>query len=793
MKSILITSYIMLLGFFSYGQEETVFTTLDKPKENKEVSLERSEENVDVEFVGHPYGIFNAIIFDNNGVLYASSKLNQVLISADGGKNWDIFYSFPDNLMMISKFSFPDKEQPTHLYFMANVVGGYTYEENGLYVLDTKTKELVREYKTFENDAIVDYEVDLEDPSRILAVTSHFDDEISLSESNLYFTQNAGESWRIIRGSGDEEGKMNHASFDPYNKDKVFVSHVSPGGVSITENLGRTWRTIDFDNQNMRFVAPFPSKKDVIIAGTSITYGDRREGLFRSDDGGESWKRLDIDLPPGTLQTFNTFSFSPRNSAKVIVAEEKSILYSYDYGLTWEVQHFEKDDLYYYGKDIAMNPLDDSDIFIITDKGVIESRNSGGDWNLIDIPYMDIDGVAPVKYSSGQEFLYYTSLSAMFARDLETGKENTDYERGTFGFSYFFLPDSRVNSRVITARTSLLGEIDFFFSDDHGESKEIIHTDIGQSIWKMRVDPNVMNRYWISMKIDVVHSKILRITVEASGFTIEEISVVEGNEGQITDIDFANGKQGVVYASVETDIYKSVDDGVHWEKISNGLPFAGIWSIAVNPDDDNEIIASLSLEKGLYKTQNGGLLWEPVFTEFELQDVEYVKEFSNTLISRRFGKAGVIISEDDGETWNQITEVDLDYISGHGLAFFARYDSVELFLPTNDMGIAFFKVPLMGKQKNDYKSSINRIEEESWLDVYFNQDNGEIIVKGDENESGHIRLIDLSGKEILKRNINLNSSQISVADLKPGVYLLKISGEKGRTLTHKFNKLQSFR
>src|SRR5574341_1274836 len=83
----------------------------------------------------------------------------------------------------------------------------------------------------------------------------------------------------------------------------VFYIGVNNGGVWKTDDYGRTWKPI-FDEAttgSVGDIAVSPSQPEVIYVGTGeglhrpdLSVGD---GIFKSTDGGDTWRRLTQGLP----------------------------------------------------------------------------------------------------------------------------------------------------------------------------------------------------------------------------------------------------------------------------------------------------------------------------------------------------------------------------------------------------------------------------------------------------------------------------------------------------------------
>ena len=108
----------------------------------------------------------------------------------------------------------------------------------------------------------------------------------------------AGLKFRLI-GPGAESGRVMSIAVNPRKKNEFYVG-VASGGVWKTVNDGTTWSPL-FDGEgsySIGWVELDPNDPSVVWVGAgesnsqrSVGYGD---GIYRSDDGGKSWKNLGL-------------------------------------------------------------------------------------------------------------------------------------------------------------------------------------------------------------------------------------------------------------------------------------------------------------------------------------------------------------------------------------------------------------------------------------------------------------------------------------------------------------------
>ena len=154
------------------------------------------------------------------------------------------------------------------------------------------------------------------------------------------------------------------------------------------------------------------------------------------------------------------------------------------------------------------------------------------------------------------------------------------------------------------------------------------------------------------------------------------ISVSESDENVIYVGTGSADPRGNI--SIGNGIYKSVDSGENWEFI--GLPKAGlIGKIEIHPrNSDIVYVAALgnifgpNAERGVYKTVDGGKNWEKVYfisNKTGARDVEINPDNENEILASFWtvqrkpwmlvdgsDEGGVFMSKDGGENWKKLTE-----------------------------------------------------------------------------------------------------------------------------------------
>ena len=131
---------------------------------------------------------------------------------------------------------------------------------------------------------------DPSDPSRILLGTS---------AGQLFVSHDGGNSWAPFAhlGTGDDL-VIDHIVFDPTNTQTIYAAgwglyHDDEGDVFRSDDGGATWRALPgAHGKSIRALAMAPSDHNTLVIGAL-------DGVFRSRDGGATWDAHDPGKPGG--------------------------------------------------------------------------------------------------------------------------------------------------------------------------------------------------------------------------------------------------------------------------------------------------------------------------------------------------------------------------------------------------------------------------------------------------------------------------------------------------------------
>ncbi len=173
--------------------------------------------------------------------------------------------------------------------------------------------------------------------------------------NGVYKSTDAGKTWQHM--GLDDTRHIGRVIIDPKNPNIVFVAALghafgpnSERGVFRTTDAGKTWQKVLYkdDHTGASDVAFDPSNSEIVYAGLwqaqrtpwSLVSGGPGSGLYKSTDGGTSWKQLTgHGLPHGIMGKIGVAvaTSNPNRVYALIESKEGALWRSDDGGENWQV------------------------------------------------------------------------------------------------------------------------------------------------------------------------------------------------------------------------------------------------------------------------------------------------------------------------------------------------------------------------------------------------------------------------------------------------------------------------
>jgi photosystem II stability/assembly factor-like uncharacterized protein len=224
----------------------------------------------------------------------------------------------------------------------------------------------------------------------------------------VYRSTDAGKTWAHV--GLREAGQIGAVRIHPTDPNRVYVAAVGNAfrpnrerGVYRTRDGGKTWEKVLFvsDSTGAVDLEFQPGNPEVVYASMwraerkpwTIISGAREGGIYRSTDGGDTWKKLGGGLPTGLFGKSNVAvsPADPRRVYALVEAKPGGGLYrSEDAGESWtrvsDMPQLITRPFYY--TNITVDPTD-ADVVYVGTEGFYKSTDGGKSWKTIPTPHGD--------------------------------------------------------------------------------------------------------------------------------------------------------------------------------------------------------------------------------------------------------------------------------------------------------------------------------------------------------------------------------------------------------------------
>ena len=243
----------------------------------------------------------------------------------------------------------------------------------------------------------------------------------------VYRSNDGGRTWKNL-GLRDTR-HIPKVLVDPRNPDIVLVAAMGHAfgpnaerGVFRTTDGGKTWAKVLYvdDRTGATDLAFAPANPNIVFAAMyqvrrepwTFTSGGAGSGLYRSNDGGATWKHLeDNGLPEGILGRIGvSVSGGDSNRVYALIEAEKGGLYrSDDCGDKWE--RVNDDERYrqraWYFSHVFADPKNPDTVYVLN-TGMFRSTDAGKTFTLLPAPHGDhhglwIDRLNPDRMINGDD------------------------------------------------------------------------------------------------------------------------------------------------------------------------------------------------------------------------------------------------------------------------------------------------------------------------------------------------------------------------------------------------------
>jgi photosystem II stability/assembly factor-like uncharacterized protein len=559
-------------------------------------------------------GIVRALAIDPrdpNQVL-AGTQGGGIFRSIDGGLSWRRSSSGLHKDATIWQLAFAPTE-PTIAY-AATDSGAYRSDDGGQ-----------RWTRIYAESSTISVTVDPRDAGTAFITAS----------LTVYRTTDGGESWREIPGPHGIMG-VSRIVFAPSDPLRVYAS--SHGEILRSDDAGLTWTTVDRPRDHMLALAVHPSDRDTLLAGTMY------EGVFRSTDAGSSWSPVNAGLPkrPGStnLQPVEAVTFDPIHTSRVLAATGRRgyVYRSTDGGASWRARPIGAP---YAPRTIAVGVSGDPIWIGTTEGGAYRSVDAGLTWSRandglvgsqVNAVLVRADNAKVVLAGTGGQGIFrstnggadwvpsglpakrITSLSSSPANPLivYAGGDDGLWRSRDGGISWSRVSSFSARGVVAVAvaptypRTVYVVQFQYAWrSRDGGASWSLMN--IRGSFGSVEVHPRNPEVVFVGARSGVHRSADGGDTwVQGTGFPYRDVP----------DIAIDPGRPWIMYAAGSVNgVAKSTDGGRTWKFKRHGLTSLRVHAVAVDPSAPHRVYAgtwSVEAQGGVFVSEDRGASWAPI-------------------------------------------------------------------------------------------------------------------------------------------------------------------------------------
>ena len=197
-------------------------------------------------------------------------------------------------------------------------------------------------------------------------------------DGQIYTSADGGKHWELLYNFNRPKLFVDHIIVDPRDSKTLYVAthrHKESGGFFKSTNGGQTFKeSSELKNEALHSLSQAEADPNVLIAGTF-------NGIFRSDNAGDTWEQLPTSSTPGLVHV-ESLAIDPRTT-NIIYAGTWYLPYkTTDGGKTWKsIKNGIIDDSDIFAIDI--DPRDPNHIIASACSGIYETKNGGDLWRKV--------------------------------------------------------------------------------------------------------------------------------------------------------------------------------------------------------------------------------------------------------------------------------------------------------------------------------------------------------------------------------------------------------------------------
>lgn len=660
---------------------------------------------------------------NNNDILWAGAASGGLWYSTDAGQTWECKTDDEPVFEVLGISDIAINPNDTDIMYIASGdKNAFNTYSNGI----IKTTDGGETWQTTDMSYTVESTRVV--ASRVLINPNNTDSVYASGSHGIWLSTNAGDDWTRIRSGWH----VNDLEMKPNDPSTLYATQRYSSNIHKSTDGGETWTQINHNvlpdgGVTRSEIAVTADDPNYLVALMAANHNGL-EGVFRSNDGGDSWIQLADTIPNMLHWSQNTDDEGGQGWYDLCIAidpTDKNIIHigginvwtTTNGGTDWEIStmwyggtgnptiHADQHDLWYTN--------DGSRLLVGNDGGVYKSDDNGDNF----------DWIGRGKNTTQ----FYRIAVSQQTKDLIIGGsqdngtklrvDEWDHVLGGDGMECIIYPDDEnlimgSSQRGNISKSTNKGENFSKINSTNGNDYDDIDEE-GAWITPFAISPSDTSNMLVGMD-DMWRSV-------NGGTDFDEIQTNQNGKWQF--IHYSPSNQNIVYAATNSEFWHSTNSGLSWTKRSRPGNQT-ITSIEVHPDNSDLVYATngnWNSDNKVFRSTDGGQNWTNLSSglpNLPANCVFYQEDSDNRIYVGT--DIGIYYRDDNSNGWqelnNGLPNVIVNDIEMH-------YDSERLYAGTYGRGVYYFDMNptldfpnLLGIANNEVAQPIENIILE-WSEV----------------------------------------------------------------------------
>ena len=405
----------------------------------------------------------------------------------------------------------------------------------------------------------------------------------------------------------------------------------------------------DLPGGHISDIAFAPSDPNVAYLASNVN----AMGIWRSDDGGENWRRIFYDISqPGATHT-NNLAIHPTDSDTLLATDlHGRIVRTTNGGQTWEEVHESASPKWW----VSYAPSDAQTLYAgAADGRLLRSADGGDRWTvLVRVPCGALS--IAVHPTDASKIYIGTCGGQIYVMHIGVGFDLLHQ-----------LPDAVVGLALSPTDPNLIfaaSASGLFVSRDGGTNWDEVLNTQAHSVQVAPADAQVVyagthegvfkssdsGATWTNRSSGIAYQDVGPLAIHPQD---KDVVLIGNNIWR-----WASHNHPFPTSTEGEGIYKTTDGGLSWAKKVGGFRDVDVVTVAVDPNDPDVAYVGVECSRGIFRTVDGGASWE--FISGGPDDGSWdIGHYTMRLVTDSEGKLwmtgrfGLARSADRGESWQQ--------------------------------------------------------------------------------------------------------------------------------------------